>query len=552
MRNDSDRNIEVTGKEFDPIFHEISLMRQIILERDHPLELLRELISNAAAREVGATDIRIKYTVDDSGHIFEVVDNGCGMNYTGNKSSPGRLDKFFGMGLSSIIGIKSDEFAWKGLGSKLAYHSRQIQIDTVFSATEAHKVEINEPWDTIERNLTPRPRIFHYKPEDGRPTGTSIRVVGHPPHRQDNPFSLEEIETYLRHRTFIGFTRERDHQPTVTLSVLGKSKTLPFGFPELRKVDETNPREGTLVISKTDSLTKAGTNKTICGCIKGFITWDSEQYGLADSQGNCGLILSVNGIPYFDMDMEEAGSRSMGISNPGWKKCCLVLECDGIHEDMNISRSALVDSERVHLLRQMTAKIFQSLESSSEYLAFRQIPKRRKNVATAQTLATKKELLEREDQKWVIWKSPTTGQIHRLVREPENENDLLAILWKLEAIGALPFARFETLGHAGNGPDLIVHFQEDDQSNPERYTSIEIENKFSNFKPHGHTPSLYPRVICWDIGPSPKMRINNQTGKRYKCIAEGKGVQVPVFCLRKVEGIQVLSRSEIEELNDKV
>jgi hypothetical protein len=70
----------------------------------------------------------------------------------------------------------------------------------------------------------------------------------------------------------------------------------------------------------------------------------------------------------------------MGISNPGWKKCCLVLECDSIQEDMNISRSALVDSERVVLLKQATANMFQELEKSSEYLAFRQIPKKRKTI----------------------------------------------------------------------------------------------------------------------------------------------------------------------------
>src|SRR5438045_3883119 len=91
-----DDRIEATGQEFDPMVHEISIMRQIILERVHALDLVRELVSNAAAREVRATEIKIKYTVDDAGHIFEVSDNGCGMDYTGVRDAPGRLDKFFG------------------------------------------------------------------------------------------------------------------------------------------------------------------------------------------------------------------------------------------------------------------------------------------------------------------------------------------------------------------------------------------------------------------------------------------------------------------------
>ena len=329
---DETDKIESVGKEFDPMVHEISLMRQIILERVHALDLVRELISNAAAREVGATEIKIKYTVDDAGHIFEVSDNGCGMDYTGDPTAPGRLDKFFGLGLSSIVGVKSDEFSWKGLGSKLAYHSRRIEIDTVTSNREAHHAEIIEPWDTIERRLKPKPKIFHYKAEPGRPTGTSIRVIGHPPHRHDPALSYEEIETFLEHRTFVGYTRKRESPPKIVLSVLGKTNELPFGFQELALVDVATPPEGTLPIYKTADVTKAGTNKNLQATLRGFITWDAEEFRLSDSRLNCGLILAVRGIPYFELDMEKYGSRSMGISNPGWKKCCLILECDAIQK----------------------------------------------------------------------------------------------------------------------------------------------------------------------------------------------------------------------------
>jgi hypothetical protein len=49
------------GKEVDPFFHKVALMKQLIQERDHPLELLRKLISNAAAQEIGAKNIWITY-----------------------------------------------------------------------------------------------------------------------------------------------------------------------------------------------------------------------------------------------------------------------------------------------------------------------------------------------------------------------------------------------------------------------------------------------------------------------------------------------------------
>jgi len=191
--------------------------------------------------------------------------------------------------------------------------------------------------------------------------------------------------------------------------------------------------------------------------------------------------------------------------------------------------------------------MFQELEQSPDYLAFRQIPQKRKHVTNAEALVSKKIALESESQKWVIWKDPKTGHIRRLAREPENENDTLAILWKLEALGALPFKMFETLGHGGHGPDLIVHFQEDDQSAPDRYTSIEAESRFYNYTAHGHTPALYPRVICWDLGSSPKMRIK-PTDKKYKLIAEGKNLHVHVFCIRRMDGIEIVTKSQLDDL----
>jgi hypothetical protein len=205
-----------------------------------------------------------------------------------------------------------------------------------------------------------------------------------------------------------------------------------------------------------------------------------------------------------------------------------------------------IDSERADQLKQLAAKMFQEIEKSPEYLAFRQIPKHRKLKAGASQLAEKKIALESKNQKWVVLRDGKTGRTNVLGREPENEFDTLAVLWKLEALTVLPFKQFQTLAHSGTGPDLIVHFQEDAQSNPERYTSIEVESRFSNYKAHGHTPSLYPRVVCWDVAAKPKLRIK-QTDKPYKFIAEGKDFQVHIFCLRKMEGIEVLSRSELEQ-----
>src|SRR5438552_19067696 len=105
------------SKDVAPGKNDVSIFLQLVSEQKHPLDLVRELLSNAGSREVGATRIEISYTKDREGHIFEVTDDGCGMNFTGSQELPGRLDRFLGLGLSAIVGQQADEFSWKGLGS---------------------------------------------------------------------------------------------------------------------------------------------------------------------------------------------------------------------------------------------------------------------------------------------------------------------------------------------------------------------------------------------------------------------------------------------------
>ena len=214
---------------------------------------------------------------------------------------------------------------------------------------------------------------------------------------------------------------------------------------------------------------------------------------------------------------------------------------------MNISRSGLVDSEMTDLFMEAVAEVFDRIERSPSYLAFRQISEQRKTTASALALDEKKRKLESADQKWVVYKDEQ-GRPSLLGREPENENDTLAILWKMEAMKLLPFAQFMTLVHAGNGPDLIVHFQEDKQSQPDRYTVVEAERFFYNYEAHGHAPSQYPRVICWDIGRQRKGAKINDTKFPYKKVTTADSVQVNIFCISRMPGVSVVVRQEANSM----
>ena len=87
-----------------------------------------------------------------------------------------------------------------------------------------------------------------------------------------------------------------------------------------------------------------GTNQDIQLTLKGFYTWDDRAYNLADVHHNTGLMLSVKGIPYFPLNMKELGSGQLTVANPGPSKCCLIIECDFLQSEMNISRTNLVAS----------------------------------------------------------------------------------------------------------------------------------------------------------------------------------------------------------------
>jgi hypothetical protein len=534
------------GQEVDPFFHEVALMKQLILERSHPLDLLRELISNAGAREVGAKTIRIIYYVHPQyGHTFEVSDDGCGMNFTNSAQLPGRLDRFLGLGLSAVAGLDADEFAWKGLGSKLAYQSRRIEIET-YNGREAYSVFVNEPWQTMEGNKKPRPNVSEIEPAANQIRGTRVSVFGYPPHRQEAPFSFEEIGDFLTHRTFVGYTGDRPEAPKIVLTVQTRTEEISFGFPELRGLPEAAPK-GTVIVDPPVVVDRnlPGTSQNVRVALKGFYTWDERDYGLADVHMNTGLIASVKGIPYFTLNLRELGSGQLAVANPGVSKCCLVVECDSIHSQMNIARSGLVDSGLTDHFKKLVGEAIRRVEDSDRHRAFRQVPKRRKDTKSAVQLDDRKKELEGPAQPWVYWQPSDKAEPVRLLREPSNETDTLAVLWKLEAMGALPFSTFESLGYSGKGADLIVHFREDESANAERYATMEVEHRFFNFKTHGHLIAQFPTVICWDINPKPRLA-PKPTAKPYKFVVQLEETTLRIYTLSRMPGVSVATDEDVQ------
>jgi hypothetical protein len=217
---------------------------------------------------------------------------------------------------------------------------------------------------------------------------------------------------------------------------------------------------------------------------------------------------------------------------------------------MNISRSGLVDSPKTVELKNIVTEIFQRIETSQEFLTFRSLPEKTKIEGQSEVLAQEKLQIESKDQNWVVFETgDSSSPPVILIREPKYEHEVDALIWKLEAMNALPFETFKSLAYigGGKGPDLLASFLEEKGSEPQRATVIEIELNFYNYKSHGHKPAQYPKVICWDVPSSGRKVKLNKTKKSYKYTINMDDYQVHVYCIKHMPGIKVYSREELQE-----
>ena len=83
---------------------------------------------------------------------------------------------------------------------------------------------------------------------------------------------------------------------------------------------------------------------------------------------------------------------------------------------------------------------------------------------------------------------------------PENENEVLALLCKLESLRALPFHEFLLLEYTAKvGIDAIGTYQIRETDNRPLYATIEVEHLYENFFDHDHPHSQVELLICWDF-----------------------------------------------------
>ena len=526
---------------FEPSKHDIQIgigiLKQVIQNRGHNLDIIREALSNSCAEEVQASYVKINVQWDGTyGWSMVFEDDGIGMDYSGAREGPkmGRMDKFLNLAYSGVAGLKSDEFSYKGIGSKLMYLCRKLEIETKTAKGESHRAIVDEPYAKITKKEPELPVPYVYKdvplPFEH---GTIIRVWGY-----DNGASYPEyqeynqLEEYLYFRTIVGCTQpERAKRlPKIIVSTpTAPNRELVPGYKWIRKEGSHVEGQKIGVVPPTTITKSEDKGKKVTVTLKGGYALKTSEFGMAAFGMRVGLKYAWKGIPYFDLDF----NRFKGDLELYYKFCNFVVECDDV--DVDMARNAISpDPVRYWLFEDALRQAFRSIRDTEDYKEWVKFRRDLKKRDLGTSLNSRKEALLRSEQKWVY----VDGElIHKV---PENEEDTHALLWKLEGMKVLPFHYFRTLEHtAQEGIDIIAEYQETEYSEKKMFQSVEIEHILENYLQHDHVPEQTSVIIAWD---SRKLDDLKKTELPSKFVWNLEGSNLTVYLIKRFPRIELKTK----------
>lgn len=210
-----------------------SILKQIINERDSPLSIFREAISNSFDANASVLDIDVEKSEDGEINIsFE--DNGEGMGKE-------ELEQFFNAGYTSKDESKIGE---KGLGTKLFFNSKKIEVITNKNGI-AYKGRLNKPLEKLRKDEVPEYQ-FEKEENSNFHEGTKIKIQDLKTNNSRDIFWGNNLKNYLRWKTAAGsirhfFNEGKNIQVHVNISFNSKNKSFEVKghpLPESNKVEE--------------------------------------------------------------------------------------------------------------------------------------------------------------------------------------------------------------------------------------------------------------------------------------------------------------------------
>jgi len=541
---------ELVPEQIRPKVHDLSILKQVLESRSLALEVVREALSNMCTPEVGASEVRVQFFLHpEHGGTFIFRDDGCGMDYTGDSENLGRLDKFVNLGYSGAAGISADKYGWKGLGSKLMLNCRRLDIVTWSGDPNGvvYRVEVEGPRAKLLQDVPEWPQFYltKRKPEEADRRGTTITMYG--VEGGSVNYQIEELRRYLYWNTIVGITKHEPSLPRVFLKVGLLEDELPVGYKWIRQRDpEGSGSWRTVLLDPPIETSEASSpgGEEVKVVLKGGFTLDTADAfapgeGLSPHRSNAGIRVSVLGIPYFRLEFYRLrGERFQMLES----LCSFVVECDQLHTKLNIDRSGYNRDDLVaKAFEKAVTKAFDQLSQSQAYRTFEEKRRREDEVTKGKFLNERKMALNRPDQQYVCI-TDDEGNPRVIHRVPENEQDTLALFWKLEGAGVLPFAQFLSLEHTNkSGIDVIADFQEEEDSQLQIAAAVEFEHTYENFLAHAHNARQTSMVVCWKVRNPANLHAlndwsyNGQVGQQVLIVVE----------LQKLPGIAVKRRAEV-------
>lgn len=518
----------------------IGIVKQVVQNRAHPLDIIREALSNSCAQEVKATRVTINIFYEPPyGWSLSFEDDGIGMDYTGEEDplKKGRLDKFLDLSYSGVMGLQADEFSYKGLGAKLMYLCKKLEIETKTKNGQSYRVIVDDPRGKLLKKEPelPEPQIYVDAPVNFQ-HGTIVRILGYDGGEKYSEYeNYDQLEKFLYFRTIIGCTiPERiETLPKIVINTpTNPNKELTLGYKWVRR--EGDHVEGQkigimdppIVVTKQDQKDNRVTIKLKGGYALKTGEFDIAGYGI--SKG--GLQYAWKGIPYFHLDFNEyRASTKLELYS---KFCRFIVECEDI--ETNMSRSEIsADPKFFPLFEKAILEAFRKIKDTNEYKNWVKFVRDLKRKELAVSLNERVKELER-NERWVY----VNGElIHKV---PGNEEDTRALLWKLESLKALPFHYFKTLEHtAQRGIDILGEYQEKEHSVREVYRAIEVENILENYSIHDHVPEQTALIIAWDSKNKDDLI---QTNEPYKFTWEYEGVKLTVYLIKHFPDLEIRNK----------
>lgn len=504
-----------------PKVNQVNEFKEIANNFANPLEIVREAISNSIDARANLITIHFDIVNHYGEDLFRVIikDNGKGMDES-------ELENFFDLGNSSKIG-DNDTIGEKGHGTKVYFHSRQVNL-TTYKHDKCIKATMNDIYKSLNQNIIP---TYEYSITDSDKDrqGTEIEIIGY----NLNKFSVFKhaiLKDYILWKTKFGaidqvfdVTTFNDYRISLKGLDIESPETIEFGhiFPQesksANKLFETHNNDAPDFFCKkwieTGNLPnfphikyqsvfyvegkyiKYGYNPMLRR--QGYKAPDGS-YTIQDRYG---LWLTKDFIP---IQRKNEWIVSKGSE---YTKFHAFFNCQNFKLTANRGSVEATTPEILQDIEKKVREIYDSIVNSEEYAILDWLQGEAKGYDTVE-----KEKREYERRKKYALKQKVAEFKGVKLYEPQLESGVHALLMQLSILEPELFP-FEMIDYNTNtGIDILVKERNNLSVDQSRIYYVELKNFLD--KTFNHSFEYLHSIICWDTKVLDGDEIVDIQGKR--------------------------------------